>query len=124
MNNSQTSVFLQDYLAQTNEPVIKMAFNVYSECQSKMIQRFDILKALFEKKEIEALYNYEMNLFQHDDWVRKEFQGGYFSYMFTHDGGMQGVIDQAEIALQVSGNVACMLLEKVRDTMNDQRYHL
>ena len=44
--------------------------------------------------------------------------------MFTHVGGMQGAIEQGELTLQVSGNVACLLLEKVRETMSDYRYHL
>ena len=44
--------------------------------------------------------------------------------MLTHAGGMQGAVEQGELALQVSGNVACLLLEKVRETMSDYRYHL
>ena len=80
------------------------------------------MKTLFDEQKIEALYNYERSLFQHDDWIKREFVGGFHSYMFTHTGGMRGALEQSEVTLQVSGNVGCLLLEKVRETIADQRY--
>ena len=89
-----------------------------------MILRYGNLKNLFDKNEIEDLYNYGKQLFQHDDWIRRELQGGYYSYMMTHEGGIKGALEQSEITLQVSGNVSCLLLEKAREMVGDQKFHL
>jgi hypothetical protein len=101
-----------------------MALDVYQACQNRMIRRYSALKHLHDKKAIEALYNYEKTLFQHDDWIRRELQGGFYSHMLTHADGIKGALEQGEIALEVAGNVSCLLLEKVRATVAGQRFHL
>ena len=50
--------------------------------------------------------------------------GGYYSYFFTDFDGMKGVLEKGEISIQVSGNVACLLLEKVRDVYSDMKHQI
>ena len=83
-----------------------------------MIYRYAILRNLYEKKEVQSLYKYLRNMFQHDEWIVKEYTGGFNAHMFADINGIKDILESTETALQVSGQVSALLLEKVRDTTN------
>lgn len=34
-----------------------------------MVDRYALLRNLFDKKQVQGLYSYMQNVFQHDEWV-------------------------------------------------------
>jgi len=62
-------------------------------------------------------------MFKHDEWIQKEYSGGFNTHMLTDIDGLDDVLELAETSIQVSGQVSAMLLEKVREgTSNDLRF--
>ena len=84
-----------------------------------MIHRFTTLRMLYEKKEVQSLYKYLRNVFQHDEWIIKEYTGGFNAHMFSDINGILDLLDSTETALQVSGQVSALFLERVRETTSD-----
>ena len=94
--------------------MIGKAFDVVRDCQMSMLQRYKVLKAKFDRNEVQALYKSMQNTFQSDDEVQREYSGGFNAHIVA-DEGLEDVFEIAEAALQVSGQVASMILEKVRE---------
>ena len=47
--------------------MIGKAFDVVRDCQMSMLQRYKVLKAKFDRNEVQALYKSMQNTFQSDD---------------------------------------------------------
>lgn len=87
------------------------------------MNRYKMLKTRCDKREIQGLYKYMQGIFQHDEWIMKEYSGGLNAHMLADANGIDDVLEIAETALMVSGQVSALLLEKVRDsTSNDLRF--
>ena len=84
------------------------------DCQTTMLRRYTVLKTKFDRNEVQTLYKSMQNIFRSDDEVQREYSGGFNAHIVA-DEGLEDVFEIAEAALQVSGQVAAMLLEKVRE---------
>lgn len=107
---------------QLDLPIIALAFEVVQACQERMMRRYAILRTHYEKKEIQSLYKYLQNVFHHDEWIMKEYSGGFNSHMFADVNGIEDLLDLTETALQVSAQVSALLLEKVRENTSEMRF--
>ena len=112
-----SGVFAEGWLHQIQAQggsIIQVAFEVVRACQGTMMRRYSALRALVEKNELQDLFKYVQNIFQHDEWIQKEYSGGLNAHMFADD-SLDEVLQISETALQVSAQVSALLLEKVRD---------
>ena len=66
------------------------------------MRRFIDLKTLYETKQVQSLYKYLQNIFQQDEWVMKEYSGGFNAHMFADVDGIEEILESTEVALQVS----------------------
>jgi hypothetical protein len=67
-----------------------------------MMQRYQSLKTIHEKKEASSLYFYLQRLYKFDEWVREEHQGG-FNYHIMPEDGIEEVLKLGEASMQASG---------------------
>ena len=67
------------------------------------------------KHEVQSLYRHLQNVFHHDEWIIKEYSGGFNAHVLADPNGIEDVLAISETALQVSGQVTGLLLEKVRE---------
>ena len=112
-----SGVFSEDWLsalATEGGSVIGKAFEVVRDCQESMLRRYTVLKTKFARNEVQTLYKSMQNIFRSDDEVQREYSGGFNAHIVA-DEGLDDVFEIAEAALQVSGQVASMILEKVRE---------
>ena len=86
------------------------------------MHRYAIIRTFYEKKEVQSLYKYLQNLFHHDEWIMKEYSGGFNAHMFADVNSVEDLLDLTETALQVSAQVSALLLEKVRENTSEIRF--
>lgn len=107
---------------QLDSQIITVAFEVVRACQERMMHRYAILRTFYEKKEVQSLYKYLQNLFHHDEWIMKEYSGGFNAHMFADVNSVEDLLDLTETALQVSAQVSALILEKVRENTSEIRF--
>ena len=82
-----------------NDPIICVAYNVIRGCQERMMRRFIEVKSLYERKQVQSLYKYLQSVFQHNEWVMKEYSGGFNAHMFADVEGVEELLESTEVAL-------------------------
>ena len=103
--------------------ILAVAYETVRNSQQKMLDKYKVLSTLYKDNEIQSLYKYAQNLFQHDEWVQREYSGGFNSHQMSEKNGVQQILEMTETSLQVSGQVAALLLERVRDQDgNEMKY--
>ena len=54
-------------------------------------------------------------LFLHDEWILKEYSGGYNTHILADFDDIEDILEMGETSLQVGAQVSAMMLEKVRE---------
>mmetsp|Transcript_29341 Transcript_29341/g.39056 ORF Transcript_29341/g.39056 Transcript_29341/m.39056 type:complete len:100 (+) Transcript_29341:1607-1906(+) len=80
-----------------------------------MLKRLSKLKSLASDNKIEALYGYVRDVFLHDEWILKEYSGGFNTQTLADVDSIEEIIAIGETSLEVSAQISAHLLAKVRE---------
>ena len=95
--------------------IVQVAAETMRACQDRMLGRLGQLRSLASDSKFRDLFKYLRDIFLRDEWVRKEYTGGFNAYSLADVERMEDVIEVGSTALQVSAQVSAHLLAKVRD---------
>jgi len=101
-------------------PVVLLALEVLLTCQNRMLKRHSVLKVQLERREAQSVHGYLQNLYSHDDWVTKEYCGGFSAHTYADFDAVEDLLQMTDTSLKVSAQVSAMLLHKLKESGGTQ----